>query len=100
MVKPIILRSVVGTLDLSIRWLLLGEIFPGVYGKAPHLGNIHGGGEDIYGYVSNLVVVEFARRRVELLYVHVDRNNRPAQQFYEKTGFEVSPVANHLSVAA
>ncbi|CAI0385144.1 unnamed protein product [Linum tenue] len=85
---------------------------PWVYGKAPHLGNIHRGGEDIYGYVSNLVVAEFARRRgiatnmmqfaiettksngVELLYVHVDRNNRPALQLYEKMGFEMIEEAS------
>ncbi|CAI0387430.1 unnamed protein product [Linum tenue] len=108
MVKPTIRKSVVGTLDLSIRWLLSGEIFPGVYGKAPYFCNIDEGREDKYGYVSNLVVAMFARRQgiatnmmsitietaksngVEVMYVHVDRNKKPALQLYEKMGFEFS----------
>ncbi|CAI0387522.1 unnamed protein product [Linum tenue] len=48
MVKPTVLKSVVGTLDLI-----------------PVAG-------------------------VKLMYVHVDRNNKPALQLFEKMGFEAS----------
>ncbi|CAL1357319.1 unnamed protein product [Linum trigynum] len=112
MVKPTLLFSVVGTLDLSIRWFLPGEIFPGVYGKAPHFCNIGGGQDDRYGYVSDLVVATFARRLgiatnmmqfaietaksngVQLMFVHVDRNNKLALQFFEKMGFEMIEEAS------
>ncbi|CAI0387801.1 unnamed protein product [Linum tenue] len=102
MVRPTIVESVVGTLDLSIRWLLPGEIFPGVYGKT--LGR--------YGYVSDLTVARIARRQgiatnmmqfaietaksngVQVMYVHVDRNNKPALQLFEKMGFEMIEEAS------
>ncbi|CAI0627856.1 unnamed protein product [Linum tenue] len=112
-VKRTVLKSVVGTLDLSIRSLLPGEIFPGEHGKAPHFCNIDGGGEDRYSYVSNLVVSLSARRQgiatnmmqfvvetakssagVEHLYVHVDRNNKLAQQLYDKMGFKMIEEAS------
>ncbi|CAL1357483.1 unnamed protein product [Linum trigynum] len=102
MERRTIVESVVGTLDLSIRWLQPGEIFPGVYGKT--LGR--------YGYVSDLTVPRFARRHgiatnmmrfaietaksngVEVMYVHVDRNNKPALQLFEKIGFEMIEEAS------
>ncbi|CAL1357448.1 unnamed protein product [Linum trigynum] len=114
MVKPTVLKSVVGTLDLSIRRFFPGEIFPGVIGRdaQSHFRDIHGGWDDRYGYVSNLVVAKFARRHgiatnmmrfaietaksygVKLLYVHVDRNNKPALQLFEKMGFEMIEQAS------
>ncbi|CAK7352456.1 unnamed protein product [Dovyalis caffra] len=106
-VKRTVLKCVVGTLDLSIRCLLHGETFPGERVKAPLFCSIHGTGPNRYGYVANLCVAKSARCRgiatnmlhfamelvksngIEHVYVHVHRNNTPAQELYEKMGFEV-----------
>ncbi|KAJ9168041.1 hypothetical protein P3X46_019616 [Hevea brasiliensis] len=69
-------------------------------------------GPSTYGYVANLCVAKSARRQgiasnmlhfavesaksngVEHVYVHVHRNNTPAQELYEKMGFEIVEAAS------
>ncbi|XP_024459454.1 uncharacterized protein LOC18100338 isoform X3 [Populus trichocarpa] len=111
-VKRTVLKGVVGTLDLSVRCLLHGETFPGERVKAPLFCSIHGTGPNRYGYVANLCVAKSARRQgiatnmlhfaielvksngIEHAYVHVHRNNTPAQKLYEKMGFEIVEAAS------
>ncbi|KAB2077158.1 hypothetical protein ERO13_A06G076200v2 [Gossypium hirsutum] len=110
-VKRTVLKSVVGTLDFSIRHLLHGESFPGEREK--HLFcSISRTNLNRYIYVSNLCVAKSARRQsiasnmlyfviesarsegVELVYVHVHRNNEPALELYQKIGFEMVEMAS------
>ncbi|KAB1209497.1 hypothetical protein CJ030_MR6G007271 [Morella rubra] len=111
-VKRTVLKSVVGTLDLSIRYLLHGENFPGERVRAPLFCSINRTVTNRYGYIANLCVAKSARRQgiainmlhfamelancdgVEQVYVHVDRSNIPAQELYQKMGFEMVEVAN------
>ncbi|XP_015572911.1 uncharacterized protein LOC107261016 [Ricinus communis] len=111
-VKRTVLKSVVGTLDLSIRCLLQGETFPGERVKVPIFRSFHKRGPDAYGYVANLCVAKSARRQgiasnmlhfavesaksdgIEDVYVHVHRNNIPAQELYQKIGFEIVEAAS------
>ncbi|XP_027355469.1 uncharacterized protein LOC113865220 isoform X5 [Abrus precatorius] len=69
-----------------------------------------------YGYIANLCVAKSSRRQgiainmmyfaveaaksngVTQVYVHVDRNNRPAQILYQKMGFEMVEMANSRSL--
>ncbi|WVZ18303.1 hypothetical protein V8G54_005625 [Vigna mungo] len=106
--KHSILKSVVGTLDLNIRYLLQGETYPGERVKAPIFCCINRTPPNRYGYIANLCVIKSARRQgiasnmlsfaigaaksnagVTQVYVHVDKNNSPAQILYQKMGFEV-----------
>ncbi|KAL9224212.1 hypothetical protein vseg_000273 [Gypsophila vaccaria] len=100
-VKRSVIKSVVGTLDLSIRNLLLGESFPGE--KVSNQKKQ----DSKYGYVSNLCVAKSARRKglainmltfaiqsavsngAETIFVHVHRKNTTAQHLYQKLGFEI-----------
>ncbi|XP_070663279.1 GCN5-related N-acetyltransferase 6, chloroplastic-like isoform X2 [Malus domestica] len=112
-VKRTVVKSVVGTLDLSIRYLLDGETFPGERVKAPLFCSTNRTQSSRYGYISNLCVAKAARRQgiasnmlqfairsailnanVEQIYVHVDRKNKPAQELYRKMGFEIIERAN------
>ncbi|KAK7363301.1 hypothetical protein VNO77_05437 [Canavalia gladiata] len=114
-VKRTIIRNVVGTLDLNIRYLLLGETFPGERPEAPRFCNINRTPSGRYGYITNLCVAKSARRQgiasnmlyfavesaksiagVPRVYAHVDRNNRPAQILYQKSGFEIVEMADSL----
>ncbi|KAL9441946.1 hypothetical protein AB3S75_020449 [Citrus x aurantiifolia] len=106
-VKRTVLKSVVGTLDLSIRYLLQGENFPGERVNPPLFGCINRRGPNRYGYIANLCVAKSARRQgiasnmlyfavesaksndVEQVYVHVHRNNIAGQQLYKKMGFKM-----------
>ncbi|KAH1209506.1 N-alpha-acetyltransferase MAK3 [Glycine max] len=105
--KHSVLKSVVGTLDLNIRYLLQGETYPGERVKAPLFCSINRTPPSRYGYIANLCVIKSVRRQgiasnmmsfaieaaksngLTQVYVHVDRNNRPAQILYQKMGFEV-----------
>ncbi|XVF88888.1 hypothetical protein PTKIN_Ptkin19aG0086900 [Pterospermum kingtungense] len=110
-VKRTVLKSVVGTLDISIRHLLDGESFPGEREK--HLFcSIKRTHLNKYVYVSNLCVAKSARRLgvarnmlqfviesaklsgIELVYVHVHRNNGPALELYKKIGFKMVEMAS------
>ncbi|KAF2304103.1 hypothetical protein GH714_027233 [Hevea brasiliensis] len=62
-VKRTVLKSVVGTLDLSIRCLLQGETFPGERVKVPIFRSFCRRGPSTYGYVANLCVAKSARRQ-------------------------------------
>ncbi|XP_034225843.1 uncharacterized protein LOC117635617 isoform X2 [Prunus dulcis] len=89
-VKYTVVKSVVGTLDLSIRYLLDGETFPGEREKAPPFCSINRTQSNRYGYISNLCVSKAARcQGAEQVYVHVHRKNKPAQELYRKMGFEM-----------
>ncbi|XP_060961443.1 GCN5-related N-acetyltransferase 6, chloroplastic isoform X2 [Cannabis sativa] len=111
-VKRTVLKSVVGTLDLSIRYLLHGETFPGERVKAPLFCSINRTSQNRYGYIANLCVAKSARRQgiasnmlyfavesaisdgVEQVYVHVYRDNKAAQELYRKMGFELVQMAS------
>ncbi|KAK8465986.1 hypothetical protein PHAVU_009G227400 [Phaseolus vulgaris] len=106
------LKSVVGTLDLNIRYLLQGETYPGERVKAPLFCCINRTPPSRYGYIANLCVIKSARRQgiasnmlsfaigtaksngVTQVYVHVEKNNSPAQILYQKMGFEMVEMAN------
>ncbi|TKY54421.1 N-alpha-acetyltransferase MAK3 [Spatholobus suberectus] len=113
-VKRTIVKSVVGTLDLNIRYLRLGETFPGELVEAPRFCNINRSPSGRYGYIANLVVAKSFRRKgiasnmlyfavksaksigVASVYAHVDRNNKPALILYQNLGFGVVEMANPL----
>ncbi|KAH9614619.1 hypothetical protein KSS87_005743 [Heliosperma pusillum] len=61
-VKRTIIKSVVGTLDLSTKYLLQGESFPGEK-VSPPSSNIKRRETSRYGYVTNLCVSKSARRK-------------------------------------
>ncbi|XP_030530494.1 uncharacterized protein LOC115740963 isoform X2 [Rhodamnia argentea] len=106
-VNRMILKSIVGTLDLSIQYLLHGETFPGERVRDPLFGRINEAGPARYGYIGNLCVAKSARRQgiasnmmsfalesskrtgVEQVYMHVHRDNGPAQELYAKMGFKM-----------
>ncbi|KAK2974974.1 hypothetical protein RJ640_009133 [Escallonia rubra] len=111
-VKRTVLKSVVGTLDFNIRYLLTGETFPGERVKAPIFCRTDRQAPRKYGYVANLCVAKSARRQgiasnmlnlailsaksngAEQVFVHVYRSNVAAQELYEKMGFEVVQMAS------
>uniref|UniRef100_A0A5B6ZA95 N-acetyltransferase domain-containing protein n=1 Tax=Davidia involucrata TaxID=16924 RepID=A0A5B6ZA95_DAVIN len=62
-VKHTVLKSVVGTLDLSIQYLLHGETFPQERVKAPLFCSVKRTGKTQYGYIANLCVAKSARRQ-------------------------------------
>ncbi|KAG7578862.1 GNAT domain [Arabidopsis thaliana x Arabidopsis arenosa] len=106
-IKRSVIKSVVGTLDLSIRYFLQGETFPGEKVKSQLFCSINREGSNRYGYIANLCVAKSARRQgiacnilrfavesarlsgVEQLYVHVHKKNSVAQELYQKTGFKI-----------
>ncbi|KAL5707689.1 GCN5-related N-acetyltransferase 6 [Ranunculus cassubicifolius] len=107
-VKRTVLNSVVGTLDLSIRQFLQGETFPGEQKRScAILANHEASDAHKYAYIANLCVSKFARRQgiainmlylatdlailagMQQLFVHVNADNTPAQELYNKTGFEM-----------
>lgn len=111
-VKRTVIKSVVGTLDLCIRYMLHGETFPGERVRTPLFCSINRTDTNKYGYIANLCVIKSARRRgiarnmlhfavesaksesVEHVYVHVHRSNIPALELYQKMGFEIVEVAS------
>ncbi|CAN8270408.1 unnamed protein product [Cochlearia groenlandica] len=117
-IKRSVIKSVVGTLDLSLRFFLQGETFPGEKVKSQLFCGVNQQGSNrYYGYIANLCVAKSARRQgiacnmlrfalesaksngVEQVYVHVHRNNSVAQQLYHKTGFKIvetgQPESSH-----
>ncbi|XP_050261029.1 uncharacterized protein LOC126705852 isoform X1 [Quercus robur] len=111
-VKRTVIKSVVGTLDLSIRYMLHGETVPGERVRTPLFCSINRTDQNKYGYIANLCVIKSARRRgiasnmlhfavesaksesVEQVYVHVHRSNIPALELYQRMGFEIVEVAS------
>ncbi|KAL3532689.1 hypothetical protein ACH5RR_006211 [Cinchona calisaya] len=112
-VKHTVLKSVVGTLDLSIQYLSQGETFPGERVKTLLFCSIDRKSCNKYGYISNLCVNKSARRQgvasnmllfaitsakrdgAEQVFVHVHRHNTPAQELYHKMGFQVVEAASY-----
>ncbi|KGN66295.1 uncharacterized protein LOC101207838 [Cucumis sativus] len=110
-IKRTVIKSVVATLDLCLRHLMHGETFPGEREKS-HVCSINKEIPNKYAYISNLCVLKAARRQgiagnmlkfavltaksrgIEQVYVHVRRNNTPAQALYQKIGFEVVETAS------
>ncbi|XP_022147601.1 uncharacterized protein LOC111016486 [Momordica charantia] len=110
-IKRTVIKSVVATLDMSLRHLMHGETFPGEREKS-HLCSINKEIPNKYAYIANLCVAKAARRQgiasnmlkfavetarssgIEQVYVHVHRNNTPAQALYRKIGFEVVEKAS------
>ncbi|XP_029129004.1 uncharacterized protein LOC109807506 [Cajanus cajan] len=110
-VKRTVIQSVVGTLDLNIRNLMLEEVV-----EAHDCSIINRTPLSKYGYIANLCVAKSARRMgiatkmlyfavqraksngVARVYAHVDRNNTPAQILFHNLGFEVVGLVNPLLV--
>ncbi|XP_058196308.1 GCN5-related N-acetyltransferase 6, chloroplastic-like isoform X2 [Rhododendron vialii] len=108
-----VLNSVVGTLDLSMRQFLQGETYPG---EVKRLSTVFACQEPCdahkYAYVANVCVSKFARRQgialnmlylatdvaalsgMKQLFVHVNADNKPAQELYKKTGFKIVEAAS------
>ncbi|KAL5728604.1 N-terminal methionine N(alpha)-acetyltransferase NatE [Ranunculus cassubicifolius] len=106
-IKRTIIKSIVGTLDLSIRYLSEGENFSGEKAMTPTFSSINRMSHHRYAYVSNLCVSKHARRKgiasnmlrfaiqsaklkgIEHIYVHVHKENTRALDLYKKMGFEI-----------
>lgn len=108
-----VLNSVVGTLDLSIRQFVQGETYPG---EVKRLSAVLACQEPFdahkYAYIANVCVSKFARRQaiasnmlylatdmatsegMKQLFVHVNADNKPAQELYRKTGFKIVSAAS------
>ncbi|KAG9156291.1 hypothetical protein Leryth_009161 [Lithospermum erythrorhizon] len=111
-VKHTVLKSIVGTLDMNTGFLSQGQNFPGEHVKTFLFSNIDGKTSNPYSYISNLCVAKQARRQgiasnmlrvallsakakgVDRVFVHVHKHNKPAQELYEKIGFEVAEEAS------
>eukprot|EP00261_Vitis_vinifera_P035063 XP_019076306.1 PREDICTED: uncharacterized protein LOC100244484 isoform X4 [Vitis vinifera] len=107
-IRRTVLNSVVGTLDLSIRQYIRGETYPG---EIKRLSSVLASPEPFdahkYAYIANVCVSKFARRQgialnmlslandvassagMKQLFVHVNADNKPAQELYKRTGFKV-----------
>lgn len=112
-VRRTVLNSIVGTLDLSIKQFRQGETHPG---KIKKLSAVLAGQEPFdtrkYAYIANVCVAKFARRRgiasnmlylaadvatmagMKQLFVHVNADNKPAEDLYKKIGFKVVEEAS------
>ncbi|KAJ8476313.1 hypothetical protein OPV22_020040 [Ensete ventricosum] len=106
-IKRTVMKSIVGTLDLSIRHLLCGETIPGERMKPPASSNIYQTERPRYAYIANLCVAKHARRQgiatnmltlaIEVaasygtnqIFVDVHRDNIRAQKLYEQMGFQM-----------
>ncbi|XP_073271208.1 GCN5-related N-acetyltransferase 6, chloroplastic-like isoform X2 [Primulina huaijiensis] len=106
-VRRTVLNSIVGTLDLSIRQFVQGETYPEhIKRYSAVLANQEPLDMHKYAYIANVCVAKFARRQgiasnmiylamdvamvsgMKQLFVHVNADNRPAQDLYRKTGFK------------
>ncbi|CAI9106115.1 OLC1v1005183C1 [Oldenlandia corymbosa var. corymbosa] len=107
-VRRTVINSVVGTLDLSVRQFVQGETYPGEVNRvSPVLVRHDPFDRHKYAYISNVCVAKYARRQgiasnllylatevatttgLKQLFVHVNADNKPAQELYEKTGFKI-----------
>ncbi|GMH23939.1 hypothetical protein Nepgr_025782 [Nepenthes gracilis] len=112
-IRRTVLNSVVGTLDLSIRQFLHGETYPREKSRTTAvLASQDPFGAHRYAYIANVCVSKFARRQgiasnllhlaidiatsagMQQLYVHVNADNKAAQQLYTKSGFEIFEAAS------
>ncbi|XP_017232341.1 GCN5-related N-acetyltransferase 6, chloroplastic [Daucus carota subsp. sativus] len=112
-VRRTVLNSVVGTMDLSIRQFVQGETYPG---EVNRLSAVLASQEPFdahkYAYIANVCVSKYARRQkiasnmvylatdmatsecMKQLFVHVNVDNKPAQELYKKTGFKIVSAAS------
>ncbi|WVZ09178.1 hypothetical protein V8G54_013708, partial [Vigna mungo] len=104
-VTRIVLRSVVGTLDLNIRCLQFGESYPRERVNATGV-QVKERSSSRYGYIANVCVAKSYRRKgiasnmlcfavkyaksrgVNSVYAHVNRNDGPALALFQKLGFK------------
>ncbi|KAL9229465.1 hypothetical protein vseg_004928 [Gypsophila vaccaria] len=112
-IRRTVLNSVVGTLDLSIRQFLQGETYPGEKQRSSVvLACQEPFGMHRYAYIANVCVSKFARRQriasnllylatdvatssgMKQLYVHVNTDNKAAQDLYSKVGFKIVEAAS------
>ncbi|KAI5673846.1 hypothetical protein M9H77_14210 [Catharanthus roseus] len=114
-VRRTVLNSVVVTLDLSIRQFVQGETYPGEVKRCPVLASQKPHDAHKYAYVANVCVAKFARQQgvatnmlysatdmansigIKQLFVHVNAENKPAQELYKKTGFKIVDAAPSLT---
>ncbi|KAL8527353.1 hypothetical protein ACS0TY_005281 [Phlomoides rotata] len=108
-VRRTVLNSIVGTLDISIKQFMQGETHPGEIKKlSAVLASQDPFGTHKYAYIANVCVAKFARRQgiatnmlylatdvstiagMKQLFVHVNADNKPAQDLYKKAGFQVN----------
>ncbi|CAM8892251.1 unnamed protein product [Rhodiola kirilowii] len=113
-VRRTVIKSIVGTLDISIRQYFSGETYPGEIRKstalfaAPKPFDAHK-----YAYISNVCVSKYARRQgiatnmlylaadvasftgMKMLFVHVNADNTPAQELYSKCGLKFLETVSH-----
>lgn len=100
-------KSVVGTLDLNILYLLTGQTFPGEKVKAGVFYDPVKKKQSKHGYIDDLCVVKSARRQgiasnmvlfainlaksngANRVYLQVYNSNKPALELYQKIGFQV-----------
>ncbi|KAL8545011.1 hypothetical protein ACS0TY_005278 [Phlomoides rotata] len=106
-VRRTVLNSIVGTLDISIKQFMQGETHPGEIKKlSAVLASQDPFGTHKYAYIANVCVAKFARRQgiatnmlylatdvstiagMKQLFVHVNADNKPAQDLYKKAGFQ------------
>ncbi|KAK1382726.1 GNAT domain [Heracleum sosnowskyi] len=112
-VRRTVLNSVVGTMDLSIRQFVQGETYPG---EVKRLSAVLASQEPFdahkYAYIANVCVSKYARRQkiasnmvylatdmatsecMKQLFVHVNVDNKPAQELYKKAGFKIVSAAS------
>lgn len=112
-IRRTVLNSVLGTLDLSIRQFLQGETYPG---ETKRSAGIMATQEPFdahkYAYIANVCVSKFARRQriasnllhlatdvaivsdMKQLYVHVNLDNKAAQELYTKADFKIVEAAS------
>ncbi|RZC82369.1 hypothetical protein C5167_045156 [Papaver somniferum] len=103
------LQSVIGTLDLRVKYLLEGETYPEELVKLGNLySNFKKGGSEKCGIITNVTVAESARQQgvgssmlkfaieaakekggVKKIFLQVVRDNEPALALYRKIGFEI-----------
>ncbi|GAB4848159.1 hypothetical protein Ancab_002826 [Ancistrocladus abbreviatus] len=108
-----VIKSVVGTLDLSIRQFLHGEAYPGETSRRSGvLASQEPFDAHRYAYLANVTVAKYARRRgiasnmiylaidlamssgLKQLFVHVNSDNKAAQELYTKVGFQIVDAAS------
>ncbi|XP_031473604.1 uncharacterized protein LOC116246056 isoform X2 [Nymphaea colorata] len=111
-VRRTLLNSIVGTLDVCIRSFSHGESFPGDLRRAATFTAVGASCMRRYAYVANLCVAKYARRQgigknmmylaidfamlagIKKIFIHVNGTNKPAQELYQKIGFEMVEEAS------
>ncbi|CAN6443256.1 unnamed protein product [Victoria cruziana] len=111
-VRRTLLNSIVGTLDVCIRSFSHGETFPGDLRRGTTFAAVGASSMRRYAYVANLCVAKCVRRQgigtnmmylaidfamlagIKKIFIHVNGTNWPAQELYQKIGFEMVEEAS------